>query len=479
MRRSVAVLAAVALVYAPAAAAWSWPVDGPVVHPFVFGDDPFAADQHRGIDIGAAPGTPVRAASAGTVSFAGTVPAGGRTVTVETADGLSVTYLELGAIRVTRDAEVVEGDAIGTVGSAAHVHFGVRVTEDQHGYRDPLLFLPARVEAPARTDPVEASPPAAAQPDPVEPTAEAAATAKAATPTVAVSPEPNEPPSAVTEPAEAPSAAVAGDSASDAQAETPGQAAATARSAKRLVPEAESDGTESPAAAAEGSTTAAGAVGSTPVAAAEGSTPVARPRPAVPRSNATPKPARTTAKRQAELPSTPADASFVATPSHEAAERGAPVSGRHRAADGAAARHGVRPRPRSAGARLAEPPAVRPARIQAEAAWRNAAWPRTELVLASLALAMLGAAAAAAAAVRRRRPTVRPEREPGEAARRVEAECCPVGRVRAPHVIHSCARAQEPGWLSSPAAARRRTALARRSRPLPRPRRRALAHTGT
>src|SRR5919106_6749025 len=100
MTRWVTVLAAAALMQAPAAAAWSWPVDGPVLRPFVFGNDPYAAGQHRGIDIGGPHGTTVRAATEGTVSFAGTVPTGGRTVTVRTADGFSVTYLELGATQV-------------------------------------------------------------------------------------------------------------------------------------------------------------------------------------------------------------------------------------------------------------------------------------------------------------------------------------------------------------------------------------------
>ena len=108
MSRLVAVLAVAVLAQAPAALAWTWPVDGPVLRPFAFGTDPYAAGQHRGIDIGGAHGTAVRAATAGTVSFAGTVPSSGRTVTVRTADGLSVTYLELGAVAVGRGDEVAE-----------------------------------------------------------------------------------------------------------------------------------------------------------------------------------------------------------------------------------------------------------------------------------------------------------------------------------------------------------------------------------
>src|SRR5919108_86524 len=56
------------------ALAWTWPVDGPVLRPFVLGDDPYAAGQHRGIDVGAAAGSPVRAPAAGAVSFSGWVP---------------------------------------------------------------------------------------------------------------------------------------------------------------------------------------------------------------------------------------------------------------------------------------------------------------------------------------------------------------------------------------------------------------------
>ena len=71
------------------ALAWAWPADGPVLRPFVLGDDPYAGGQHRGIDIGAPAGTPVRAPISGSVSFAGTVPTGGRTITIRTADATS------------------------------------------------------------------------------------------------------------------------------------------------------------------------------------------------------------------------------------------------------------------------------------------------------------------------------------------------------------------------------------------------------
>lgn len=62
------------------ALAWTWPVDGPVLQTFRLGADPYEGGQHRGIDVGAPAGTPVAAPAGGTVTFAGTVPGGGRAV---------------------------------------------------------------------------------------------------------------------------------------------------------------------------------------------------------------------------------------------------------------------------------------------------------------------------------------------------------------------------------------------------------------
>src|SRR5919106_1299329 len=303
MRRWVAVLAAAALMQAPAAAGWNWPVEGPFLRPFALGDDPYAGGQHRGIDIGAPPETPVHAASAGTVSFAGTVPSSGRTVTVRTADGLSVTYLELGAIRVARGAEVIEGDAIGTVGPAAHVHLGVRVTADPHGYRDPLLFLPTRADASAQADPGELAPPAAAQPDPVvEPSTAQAAAPEPDGPPPAATEAPGPPP-AVTEPAAARTDPVTSDSAADQLAEPPGKA--RARAGVRATPVRVADAVATGDAAASAAT----------------AKPTAPSKPAVARPNATPAPrrARAKVKRSAAKPRAPAVAPSLPAPSKEGA----------------------------------------------------------------------------------------------------------------------------------------------------------------
>ena len=132
------------------ALAWTWPVDGPVLRPFHLGEDPYAAGQHRGVDLAAPAGGRVRAPAAGRVSFSGTVPGGGLTLTIRTADGFSVTLLHLGSVAAQRDAAVGEGEPVGTVGPSGspendvpYVHLGVRLLAGEHAYLDPLSLLPA------------------------------------------------------------------------------------------------------------------------------------------------------------------------------------------------------------------------------------------------------------------------------------------------------------------------------------------------
>ena len=152
-------------------------------------EDQYAAGQHRGIDIGAAVGEPVRAPAAGIVSFVGPVPAGGRALTIQTADGYAVTLLQLGSVAVARGSAVAEGAVVGHVGESEdavitgpHVHLGIRVSAEPNGYVDPIVLLPARAPA-AAPEPT----PAAPEPDPAPP-APAAEPAGPAAPTLDVVP---------------------------------------------------------------------------------------------------------------------------------------------------------------------------------------------------------------------------------------------------------------------------------------------------
>jgi hypothetical protein len=190
-RIGVVALCALALPVA-AAQAWTWPADGPVLRPFSFDRaHPYAAGQHRGIDLGAPSGADVRAPAGGTVTFTGTVPTGGKTVSIETTDGYTATLLHLGSIGVRKGQAVTEGSVVGTIGPSGvmtgtnpFVYFGVRRTSDDQGYVDPLKFLPSRpaAQAPVTRAQPEAAPaalPVVASPAPSAPAPEVAVPAEA------------------------------------------------------------------------------------------------------------------------------------------------------------------------------------------------------------------------------------------------------------------------------------------------------------
>ena len=167
------VLLAFFALVSPAWADWVWPVRGEVLTPYQNGDDPYAAGQHRGIDIAAAVGTPVVAAVGGEVRFAGTAGSSGLTVSIRSADGrFDTSYLHLSAASVARGQAVAAGERIGAVGTSgtrssepSHLHFGVRDAGERHAYHDPLSFLGA---PPAGESPREAPAPEPA-PVPVAP----------------------------------------------------------------------------------------------------------------------------------------------------------------------------------------------------------------------------------------------------------------------------------------------------------------------
>ena len=142
--RPLLVLSLFTLIVVPSAGAWTWPAGGPVLVAYSFDPaHPYAAGQHRGIDVGGSEGESVEAPASGVVSFAGTVPGNGKTVTVLTPDGWAVTLTQLGSITVSRGSPITEGQIVGTVGptgdreaEGAYVQLGIRhATYDERSYR--------------------------------------------------------------------------------------------------------------------------------------------------------------------------------------------------------------------------------------------------------------------------------------------------------------------------------------------------------
>lgn len=128
--------------HARSAGVWVWPVTGPVIRGYDPPDDPYGSG-HRGIDIAAAVGTPVGAAEAGTVTFAGKV--GGQLfVTVNHGEGLASTYSWVSQILVQKNDLVTRGQAIALSGvghpgsTVAHLHLGAKLAGV---YVDPMAYL--------------------------------------------------------------------------------------------------------------------------------------------------------------------------------------------------------------------------------------------------------------------------------------------------------------------------------------------------
>jgi len=139
--------AAVLLLAALAAAApgprLAAPVDGAITEGFSYAGDPFAPGHHRGVDLAAAPGAPVRAACAGRVTFAARAGANGVAVTVR-CGAWSVTHLPLRRAAVRAGEHVLPGARIGDAGASrghAGLHLGVRRATDRLGYVDPAPLL--------------------------------------------------------------------------------------------------------------------------------------------------------------------------------------------------------------------------------------------------------------------------------------------------------------------------------------------------
>lgn len=122
------------------------PVDAPVVDGFRPPSTPFGAG-NVGIDYATTPGTPVVAAAAGQVVFAGRVGFGLHVVVLH-EDGIRTSSSFLASIAVRRGQEVAAGEVVGTTG--AFLHFGARAGD---AYLDPLVLFGAGVAVSAHLVP--------------------------------------------------------------------------------------------------------------------------------------------------------------------------------------------------------------------------------------------------------------------------------------------------------------------------------------
>jgi murein DD-endopeptidase MepM/ murein hydrolase activator NlpD len=116
-----------------------WPVSAPVTSPFGWR----WGRLHEGIDLGAASGTPILAAAAGTVIYAGWMDGYGNFVIIDHGGGIATAYGHQSSIAVTDGQAVTQGQVIGYVGSTGHstgphLHFEVRVNGSAV---DPLGYL--------------------------------------------------------------------------------------------------------------------------------------------------------------------------------------------------------------------------------------------------------------------------------------------------------------------------------------------------
>lgn len=124
----------------PSAAGLIWPTGGIVTSPY----GPRWGRLHRGIDINAPTGTPIVAAKAGTVVFAGDNGGFGLNVIIDHGQGFATVYAHLSAVAVSEGQSVGQGTAVGHSGctgscTGSHLHFETRVNGEA---QDPMLYLP-------------------------------------------------------------------------------------------------------------------------------------------------------------------------------------------------------------------------------------------------------------------------------------------------------------------------------------------------
>lgn len=110
-----------------------WPILGPITSGFGWRVHPIfdTPEFHTGVDIAASMGAVIDAPAAGTVIYAGSLPANGTLVILDHGNGVTTTYSHLSAYRVYVGEHVQRGQVIARVGSTGwstgpHLFFEIR-----------------------------------------------------------------------------------------------------------------------------------------------------------------------------------------------------------------------------------------------------------------------------------------------------------------------------------------------------------------
>jgi murein DD-endopeptidase MepM/ murein hydrolase activator NlpD len=98
---------------------------------------------HKGVDISADPGKPVKAPADGIVVRAGRIGSYGRAVQLSHGYGVTTLYGHLHDLSVRPGQRIRRGDVVGTVGNSGratgyHLHYEVRVNNDA---QDPVQYM--------------------------------------------------------------------------------------------------------------------------------------------------------------------------------------------------------------------------------------------------------------------------------------------------------------------------------------------------
>jgi len=111
-----------------------WPTRGYISSAFGYRKSPFTGlrDFHKGLDIAARIGTPIKATAHGEVTFAGKKGSYGNLVVIDHGHGMVTRYAHMDTIAVKRGDSVKRGNIIGEVGNTgrstgSHLHYEVHL----------------------------------------------------------------------------------------------------------------------------------------------------------------------------------------------------------------------------------------------------------------------------------------------------------------------------------------------------------------